>query len=118
MSIGPDPGMLSGLQEERRNPRSYGGSASYLSAWDPFAISSGTFSAGCGTRRCSARSRSSPWPSELAPIPPLPCPRAEQLDPLTYGAVSIGLVGAAALASYLPSRRAAAVDPTEALRAE
>jgi ABC-type lipoprotein release transport system permease subunit len=54
----------------------------------------------------------------LAPIPPLPCPRAEQLDPLTYGAVSIGLVGAAALASYLPSRRAAAVDPTEALRAE
>jgi predicted permease len=40
------------------------------------------------------------------------------LDRLTYGAVSIGLVGAAALASYLPSRRAAAVDPTEALRAE
>jgi predicted permease len=40
------------------------------------------------------------------------------LDPLTYVAVSVGLVGAAALASYLPSRRAAAVDPTEALRAE
>jgi predicted permease len=39
-------------------------------------------------------------------------------DPLTYGAVSVGLLGAAALASYLPSRRAAAVDPTEALRAE
>jgi predicted permease len=40
------------------------------------------------------------------------------LDPLTYVAVSFALVGAAMLASYLPSRRAAAVDPTEALRAE
>jgi predicted permease len=40
------------------------------------------------------------------------------VDPLTYGAVAIGLVLAAALASYLPSRRAAAVDPVEALRAE
>jgi predicted permease len=40
------------------------------------------------------------------------------VDPLTYGAVAVGLVLAAALASYLPSRRAAAVDPVEALRAE
>jgi predicted permease len=40
------------------------------------------------------------------------------VDPLTYGAVSIGLVGTAWLASYLPSRRAATVDPVEALRAE
>jgi predicted permease len=39
-------------------------------------------------------------------------------DPVTYVAVSIGLVAIAALASYLPSRRAAAVDPSEALRAE
>jgi predicted permease len=41
-----------------------------------------------------------------------------RFDPVTYSAVAIGLVGAAALASYLPSRRAAAVDPIEALRAE
>ena len=40
------------------------------------------------------------------------------VDPVTYGAVSVGLVGTAWLASYLPSRRAATVDPVEALRAE
>ena len=40
------------------------------------------------------------------------------VDPLTYAVVSIGLVATAALASYLPSRRAAAVDPSEALRSE
>ncbi len=39
-------------------------------------------------------------------------------DPITYLGVSIGLAVAAALASYLPSRRATAVDPVEALRAE
>jgi predicted permease len=40
------------------------------------------------------------------------------LDPLTYAAVPIVLVAAAVLASYLPARRAAAVDPVEALKAE
>ena len=39
-------------------------------------------------------------------------------DPLTYAAVSVGLGVTAFLASYLPSRRAATVDPVEALRAE
>jgi predicted permease len=40
------------------------------------------------------------------------------IDPLTYAAVFIGLVSTAALASYLPSRRAATVDPVEAMRSE
>jgi predicted permease len=39
-------------------------------------------------------------------------------DPVTYAAVSIGLGVTAFLASYVPSRRAATVDPVEALRAE
>jgi predicted permease len=44
--------------------------------------------------------------------------KVNPVDPLTYGAVSVGLVATAWLASYLPSRRAATVDPVEALRAE
>jgi len=40
------------------------------------------------------------------------------LDPVTYIAVPLVLVAATALASYLPARRAAAVDPVEMLRAE
>jgi hypothetical protein len=40
------------------------------------------------------------------------------LDPITYVAVPVVLVGATVLASYLPARRAAMVDPTETLRAE
>jgi predicted permease len=40
------------------------------------------------------------------------------VDPLTYAAVTIGLIATAFVASYLPSRRAATVDPVEALRAE
>jgi predicted permease len=39
-------------------------------------------------------------------------------DPLTYALVSVGLVGAAMLASYIPSRRAAAVDPVQTLQSE
>jgi predicted lysophospholipase L1 biosynthesis ABC-type transport system permease subunit len=39
-------------------------------------------------------------------------------DPFTYGAVSAGLIVATALASYLPARRAARVDPAQTLRAE
>ena len=40
------------------------------------------------------------------------------LDPVTFAFVPLALVAAAALASYLPARRTAAVDPVEALRAE
>ena len=39
-------------------------------------------------------------------------------DPLTYAAASAALIVAAILGSYLPARRAARVDPVEALRAE
>jgi ABC-type lipoprotein release transport system permease subunit len=40
------------------------------------------------------------------------------LDPLTYVTVPFILASAASLASYLPARRAAAVDPVQTLRAE
>jgi putative ABC transport system permease protein len=42
----------------------------------------------------------------------------EALDPATYAIVSAVLIAAAALASYVPARRATRVHPTEALRAE
>ncbi|HSZ15912.1 MAG TPA: ABC transporter permease [Terracidiphilus sp.] len=40
------------------------------------------------------------------------------LDPFTYIAIPVVLVAAAAVASYLPARRAANINPVEALRAD
>ena len=40
------------------------------------------------------------------------------VDPVTYAAVSALLMAAAVLASYIPARRAMAIDPIEALRAD
>ena len=40
------------------------------------------------------------------------------IDPLTYAVVVVGLLAAAAVASYLPARRVTRIHPVEALRAE
>jgi putative ABC transport system permease protein len=42
--------------------------------------------------------------------------QVKPLDPATYAATAMILVAAAAMASYLPARRAAKVDPIETLR--
>jgi putative ABC transport system permease protein len=40
------------------------------------------------------------------------------IDPVTYAVAAAGLLGAAAIASYLPAHRASSIDPVEALRME
>jgi ABC-type lipoprotein release transport system permease subunit len=40
------------------------------------------------------------------------------IDPVTFAAVSIGLLAAATVASCLPALRAATIDPVRALRAD
>jgi ABC-type antimicrobial peptide transport system permease subunit len=40
------------------------------------------------------------------------------VDPITYASITAGVLATAFLACYLPSRRAATVEPVNALRAE
>jgi ABC-type lipoprotein release transport system permease subunit len=40
------------------------------------------------------------------------------LDPVTFTVVPVVLVAAAVVASYVPARRTAAIDPVDALRSE
>jgi ABC-type antimicrobial peptide transport system permease subunit len=42
----------------------------------------------------------------------------EPLDPVTFSAMSVVLLGVGLAASWLPARRAAAVDPVESMRSE
>jgi predicted permease len=44
--------------------------------------------------------------------------KVSPVDPITYAGMTLGVIVVAYLACYLPSRRAAGVDPVEALRAE
>jgi predicted permease len=44
--------------------------------------------------------------------------KVSAVDPITYAGMTLGVIVVAYLACYLPSRRAAGVDPVEALRAE
>jgi ABC-type lipoprotein release transport system permease subunit len=41
-----------------------------------------------------------------------------RLDPVTYGGVTALLVGASAIACWVPAWRAARIDPANTLRAE
>jgi putative ABC transport system permease protein len=42
----------------------------------------------------------------------------EPTDPATFGTIAVVLIGGAAVACYVPARRAARTDPARALRSE
>src|SRR5262249_14756451 len=56
--------------------------------------------------------------SALTPLMASMLFRTSPLDPLVYMLVPVGLVGIAALASYLPARGAAQIDPARTLRGD
>ena len=73
-----------------------------------------------GIRAHAHRRRASAW---LSPSPPCACCphilfQVSPFDPLTYAVLTAVLLLTAGLACYLPSRRAASVNPVDALRAE
>ena len=57
-------------------------------------------------------------PSGMATRSAISLFEVEPIDPLTYGVVVVGLLAAAAVASCLPARRVARIEPVKALRAE
>ena len=67
-----------------------------------------TIGVGCGL--CGAAALTRVLASLLFDVNPL--------DPSTYAAVSIALIAAAGIASYIPALRATVVNPIEAMRAE
>jgi ABC-type lipoprotein release transport system permease subunit len=57
------------------------------------------------------------WSSHSG-VPSLPIKHVKPFDPLTYAIVAAMVLVVAMAASYLPARRAAGLDPLDALRQE
>ena len=51
-------------------------------------------------------------------VPPAAVPEIDPRDPISYSGVLLMIVIVAVVASYIPARRAATINPVDALRAE